>query len=73
MAGMSRDVDDSEILPPIRILDYNNSSIDTKTVAWVPIEEDNHMNEQYFPPSGETANLHQIRLVVKFKWWELNA
>ena len=72
-AGRSTDKDATEILPAIKVLWYNSggSATDTETVVRVPFEEDNAITTQYFPPTTETPNVHQLRLLVKFQWWEM--
>ena len=71
-AGRSTDRDATALLPAISVLDYNGgSSTDTQTVARVPMEEDNAFTEQYFAPTAEQPNVHQLRLLVKFHWWEM--
>ncbi len=71
-AGVTSDLTDAVLVEPIKLLDYEqNPAEDTGIPIWVPTEEDNHIFEQYFPPSGETPDVHQVRLNVKFYWWEL--
>ena len=71
-AGVSRDIDDTVILPPIKVLDYDNSAADTGIVATVQIESANGLGCRYFPPTGEAPTVHRIQILARIKWYELS-
>lgn len=52
------------LFPPIAMASTN-------IVARVPIEEDNHILEHYYPPSSEMPDTHRYQMLVKFQWYEL--
>ncbi len=70
-AGVTSDLTDVVLVEPIKLLDYEDNEAETGIPIWVPTEEDNHIFEQYFPPTAETPDIHQLRLNIKFYWWEL--
>lgn len=72
LAGVSDDVTDVQILPPISVLDYDNAAADTGIIAQIPTEQDNCIQEKYLPPDASAENLHSIQLLVRLWWFELN-
>ncbi len=71
-AGISKDLDDSVILPPIKVLDYDNAQADTGIVATVMIEDANGLGCRYFPPTGDAATVHRIQVLARVEWYELS-
>ena len=71
-AGNSDDITNVVTVPPIAVLDYDNSEAVTGIVAYVPTEEDNHIAENPFPPTPEQLTVYQLQLIVKLYWYEMN-
>ena len=71
-AGFTDDITNAEILPPIRVLDYDNGAQDTGIVARVMVEDANHVIERYYPPSADVPDIHRYQILVKFEWYEMN-
>ncbi len=60
-------------VPPIPVLDPENSNFDTGTLIRVLTEEDNWKTEKYFPPSPEKPSIHQYQLLFKLEWYEMRS
>lgn len=71
-AGVSKDLDDTVIEPPIKVLDYDNAAADTGIVATVQIENANGLGCRYFPPTAEAPIVHRIQMLARVKWYELS-
>lgn len=71
-AGISRDIDDTIILPPIKVLDYDNGEADTGIVATVQIESANGLGCRYFEPTAEAPTVHRVQMLARIKWYELS-
>lgn len=72
-AGITRDSDNTEVLPPIKVLNPEASDFDTGTVARLMTEEDNHVIENYYAPNAERPNVHQVQLIAKLEWFEMRS
>lgn len=72
-SGMSRNSDNTEVLPPITVVDPENADFDTGTVARMKTEEDNHLIENYYGPNTERPNIHQVQLIAKLEWFEMRS
>lgn len=72
-AGISKDLDDTVILPPIKVLDYDNAAADTGIVATVQIESANGLGCRYFPPTAEASTVHRIQILARVHWYELSS
>jgi hypothetical protein len=71
-AGVSDDVSNSQLVQQITLYDYFQSTpADTGIIAWVPVNEDNHIIHRYYVPTEETPNIHRYQLLVKLCWWEM--
>jgi hypothetical protein len=71
MAGRVNDIDNTEIVPPIKVLDYSNGQADTHVVCWVP-RDDNVIMDRYFEPSPDVPNIHRYQMLIRFNWYEMN-
>lgn len=72
-AGISKDLDDSVILPPIAVLDYDTGPpTDTGIVATVQIESANGLGCRYFVPTAEAPTVHRIQMMARVNWYELS-
>jgi hypothetical protein len=61
------------LVPPIQILDPANANFDTGITAHILTEEDNHLIENYFPPTAERPLIHQYQILAKIGWYEMRA
>jgi hypothetical protein len=70
-AGESDDVTNIQGVPQITVYDYFQTvPFDTGVIAWVPVNEDNHIIHRYYTPTEETPNIHRYQLLVKLNWLE---
>ncbi len=70
-AGTTRDIDNAEILPPIRVLDPANSNFDTGIIARVKSEDDNAVTENFFKPQAPQSLIYRYQLLFKLEWYEM--
>lgn len=70
-AGLSNDDDGTVILPPIKVLDYDNSAADTGIVARVQTRSASGLGSRYFPPSADASTVHKIQMLARVEWYEL--
>lgn len=73
-AGTCKGDTQTVTVPPIIIYDYDNATPNTETgiIAWVPLEQDVAIQEQYIAPGEELPNIHTLKLLVRLEWFELN-
>lgn len=74
LAGVSADeAPGTALIPPIVVLDYTQTiPADTGIVAWIPVQQDNGLQESYIQPDEGTPNIHTIRILALLEWFELN-
>jgi hypothetical protein len=71
-AGLSDDINDTVIMPPISVLDYDNGAADTGIVARFCIEESNAKIERYYAPTADYPDIHRYQILLKFQWYEMH-
>lgn len=58
------------VLPPIKILDFENAKADTGFIAWVPRELDSAWVETFIQDDG-TPPVWRYRIYCRVYWWEI--